>query len=407
MTELNSFKLSRTKNLLRHKLMLGRILLLLVLLVGGLAVLGCVQPKGQPRGWSGVAVADDVLFVGSMEGKLVSANISTHNRLWADVLFETSQPQGGFFGGCGAPSAVVAIYGTPVVSKDLVYVAGYDGRVRAISASSGEVKWQYPPKGESNLQPIVGGVAVAQGKVFFGGSDGKVYAVDAVSRVEAWGQLFETGDKIWSTPVIGGDTVYVGSFDKKLYALDIADGSKRWEFETGGAIATTPLLYNNTIYFGSFDRHFYAVDATSGRQIWQFPLLEEGENNPENWFWAKAVAHNNTIYAPCLDGRVYILNATTGNEVVDALDLKSSISSSPVLVNDSVIIASEEGKVYRLDTKTNQLTALAELGEKEEIRAPLATSEGVVYVHTQKDETLYALNAQTGVTLWKITLSSK
>jgi len=399
-------KLSRIRSLLWHKATLGRILLLLVLLMGGLVVPGCVQPRGQPRGWSGVAIADGVLFVGSMEGKLVSANIATRNRLWADVPFETSQPSGGFFGGCGAPSAVVAIYGTPAVSKDLVYIAGYDGRIRAISVSSGEVKWQYPPKGESNLQPIVGGVAVAQGKVFFGTSDGKVYAVDAVSKVEAWGEPFETGDKIWSTPVIGGDTLYIGSFDKKLYALSIADGSKRWEFETEGAIATTPLLYNNTIYFGSFDRHFYAVDATNGRQIWKFPLREEGENNPENWFWAKAVAHNNTIYAPCLDGKVYILDTRTGSEVADAIDLQSPISSSPVLVNNSVVIASEEGKVYTINTKTNQLTPLAEM-EKEEIRAPLAASEGVVYVHTQKDETLYALNVQSGATLWKLTLSSK
>ncbi len=400
----NLFKLSRIKNLLGRKAMLSRIMLLLVLLVAGLVVTGCVQPRGQPKGWSGVAVADGVLFVGSMEGKLVSVDISTHSRLWADVSLETAKTGGGF--GCAAPSTAVAIYGTPAVSEDLVYVAGYNGRIYAVNSKKGKEEWQYPPRGEPYLKPIVGGVVVAGGKVIFGASDGKVYAVDAASGVEAWGEPFETGDKIWSTPAIEGDTVYVSSFDRKLYALNIADGNKRWEFETGGAIATTPLLYNNTVYFGSFDRHVYAVDAANGKQIWKFPLLDESENNPQNWFWAKAVAHNSTIYAPSLDGKVYILDARTGREVVDAVDLGSPISSSPVLVNSSVIIASEEGKIYSLDTKTNQLTPLAEL-EKEEIRAPLSASKEVVFVHTQKDETLYALNAQTGVTLWKITLSSK
>lgn len=403
MTEPNLFKLSRIKNLLRRRAMLGRIMLLLVLLVGGLAVAGCVQPRGQPRGWSGVAVADGVLFVGSLEGKLVSADIATHNRLWADVSLETAERGGGgFLGGCAAPSTVVAIYGTPAVSGDLVYVAGYDGKIRAISSDSGVLRWVYPREGR--LDRIVGGPVVAEGKVYFGVSDGKVYALDAVNGDKKW--EFPTGDKIWSTPAIDGDTLYIGSFDKKLYALSMADGSKRWEFETEGAIAATTLVHNNAVYFGSFDRHFYAVDTTNGRQIWKFPLLDESEDNPENWFWAKAVAHNNTIYAPSLDGKVYILDARTGSKVVDAVDLNSPISSSPVLVNNSLIIASEEGKIYSLDTKTNQLTPLAEM-EKVKIHAPLSASEEVVFVHTQKDETLYALNAQTGETLWKLTLSSK
>jgi len=403
--QLSPMKLSRTGRLFPAVAVAVRLLLLVLFIVSIIAVSGCVQGRGQPRGWSGVAVDGDTLFVGSMEGKLVSAKISTHARQWADVTLETTQRSGGF--GCAPSSSVVAIYGTPAISGDSVYVAGYDGRIRAINTNSGTLDWQYPAKGEPGLKPIVGGVAAAGGKVFFGASDGKVYAVDETTHVDAWGEPFETGDKIWSTPVIGGDTLYITSFDKKLYALDIADGSKSWEFATEGAIAATPLLYNGTLYFGSFDRHFYAVNATTGRQLWQFPLNDESERNPRKWFWAKAVANDNTIYAPCLDGKVYILDAVTGAELTDAIDVKSPLASSPVLVNKAVVIASEAGNVYAIDTKTNQVKMLAELGEKEEISSPLAASENVVFVHTLKDETLYALNAESGVIMWKLTLSSK
>ena len=381
-----------------------RLLILIVFIVGIIAVSGCVQSRGQPRGWSGVAVAGDTLFVGSMEGKLVSASISTHARQWADFTLETTQKSGGF--GCASSSSVVAIYGTPAVSGDSVYVAGYDGRIRAINSKSGTLDWQYPAKEEPGLKAIIGGVAVAEGKIFFGASDGKVYAVDDTSHVGAWGEPFETGDKIWSTPVIGGDTLFITSFDKKLHALDITSGSKSWEFGTEGAIAATPLLYNGTLYFGSFDRHFYAVNATTGRQIWRFPLNDESESNPRKWFWATAVANDNTVYAPCLDGKVYILDAVTGAELADAIDVKSPVASSPVLVNKTVIIASEEGNVYAIDTETNQVKMLAELGKDEEITSSLAASENTVFVHTLKDETLYALNAETGVIMWKLTLSS-
>ena len=50
--------------------------------------------------------------------------------------------------------------------------------------------------------------------------------------------VFKTGDSVFgvtSSPAIGSDgTVYVGSNDKKLYAINGKSGVKLWEFETGG-----------------------------------------------------------------------------------------------------------------------------------------------------------------------------
>ena len=60
--------------------------------------------------------------------------------------------------------------------------------------------------------------------------------------------------------------------------------------------------------------------------------------------------------------------------------------------------------IYTLDTGNNQIKQLANLEEK--IYAPLFVSEGVVYIHSE-DQTLHALNVQTGVKLWSLSLSSK
>ena len=383
------------------------LLLLVILLVGSVALFGCTGGGGGcagagsiPQGWSGVAESDGTLFLGSMKGEVIALNASSGARLWSKVL-ETTKRATGIIG-CAPASTTVAIYGTPAVSEDLVYVASYDGKIYAFSISSGALRWVYPREGHFD-EPIVGSPVVALDKVYIGGSDGKVYALDAATGDLQW--EFQTGDKIWSTPTIQGETLYIGSFDKKLYALSARDGSKYWEYLTEGSIASTPLIDDNTVYVGSFDRHVYAVDATTGKLIWQFPFTDEGENNPENWFWAKPVAYNNVIYAPCLDGKVYVLDAQTGDKI-NEFELESPISSSPVLVDSSIIIASDEGKVYVLDTGSNQPPRqLADLEEK--LYASLGASDGVVYAHTQKHETLYALNAQTGVTLWSLPLSSK
>ena len=388
----------------RNKILLGKILLLLViLLVGGLIASGCIRGL-QPIGWSGGVVADGTVFLGSVEGRLVAVSIADGARQWSEPL-QASGSTGGF--GCAAAPAGGAIYGTPAVAGDLVYIGGYidsNGRIYAFDSSSLQKRWVYPP--DVYLQPIVGGPVVALGNVYFGGSDGRVYALDADTGVEAW-EPFQTGDKIWSTPVVDDETVYISSFDKKVYALNATTGKKKWEtFETGGAIASTPLVYNNTVYFGSFDRYLYAVDATDGSLKWK------SEVEAGSWFWAKPVIYNNTVYAPCLDGKIYVLDAESGHELVDAIDLGSPVSSSPVLVDGSIIIAAGEGQVYSLDTANNQVKLLVNLAEKvkekeEKIDAPLCVSNGVVYVHTQEHEVLYALNAQTGAELWNVSLSSE
>jgi len=385
-----------------NKILLSKILLLLVMLLAvmsGLSGLGCMKGL-QPIGWSGGAVADGTLFVGSKEGRLVAINIADGACLWSEPLktpgaagwFGCAGPAGG---GCAAAPAGMAIYGTPAVAEDLVYIGGYNGKIYAFNSSSLQKRWVYPPEG--NLKPIVGGPIVVLGKVYFGCSDGKVYALDAATG--GWEWEFKTGDKIWSTPAIDGDTLFVASFDNKLYALNTTNGEERWQkpFETEGAIASTPLVYNNTVYIGSFDRHIYAVDATDGSLVWK------SEVEGGNWFWAKPVAYNNVSYAPCLDGKVYILDAETGHELVDAIDLGSPVSSSPVLVGSLVIVASEEGKVYSLDTANNQIKLLVNVEER--IDAPLCASQGIVYVHTQ-DLTIHPVDANTGARLVTISLKA-
>ncbi len=371
-------------------------LLLLVILLGGLVLFGCrTGVSTVPKGWSGVTIAGDILLVGSMEGKLVAANTTDSSLLWTAPL-ETEESTGGGFG-CAPASTAVAIYSSPSVDGDLVYVTGYNGKIYAISSSTSlSTEKSLRKKENSPPQPIVGSPIVAQGRVYVGSSDGSVYALNGVSLDSVWAKPFETGGKIWSAPAIDGDTLYIGSFDKKLYALNATDGSKKWEFETEGTIVSTPLVYENTVYIGSFDRYLYAIDTSAGNLKWKFLA--------ENWFWAKPVVYNDTIYAACLDGKVYALKADTGEKlgefdlggpkiILGNIKKHIPVSSSPVLVGNLIIVATEDGGVYALDTDSNQQRQLVNLEEK--VYAPLAASKGKVYIHTDKDA-LYEIDVQSG-----------
>jgi outer membrane protein assembly factor BamB len=60
-----------------------------------------------------------------------------------------------------------------------------------------------------------------------------------------------------SSPAVSGGTVYCGSHDHKLYALEIDSGVSMWEYETGGEIASSPAVSQRSVVVGSSDGSVY------------------------------------------------------------------------------------------------------------------------------------------------------
>ncbi len=375
---------------------IGLIAILVALIIAvGLSIVGCVTGI-SPVGWSGGSVDNGVLYVGSNEGRLVAINLTDDSRQWAESL-KTVTPTG-LFGcstsgggiGCGGGPTGVPIYGTPVVSGELAYIAGYNGKIYAYSTSNLATRWVYPREG--NLAAFVGGIVIAQNKLFVGCSDGVILALDALTGDSLY--QYKTGDKIWGTPAVDGDTLYIGSFDKKLYALNIADLNKKWEYLTQGSIIATPLVQDGIVYIGSFDRNIYAVNASNGTLKWQF--------TGTNWFWAQPVMVGDTLYAGCLDGFVYAINTATGEKIAD-FDLGSPVSSQPVIVGNYVVFVSRDGVIFKIDTTSREIGQVADL--KTDTDGSLAAYQGIIYIHPQS-MVIKRVNLSSGAVLPDISLQS-
>ena len=84
-----------------------------------------------------------------------------------------------------------------------------------------------------------------------------------------------------SSPAIGSDgTLYVGSYDNKLYAINGKSGVKLWEFETGfrGNVSSSPAIGSDgTVYVGSFDKKVYAI-KTDPKGLAKSPWPMRGQN---------------------------------------------------------------------------------------------------------------------------------
>jgi len=376
----------------KYWLTLAALLLMLPLLV---VASGCMtQP---PKGGSGVIVDGENLFVASVDGTIHLRNAQSGGRIWT-VKLEREVPEGAscdLLGSCGPTAAQgVAVYGTPVLQGDYIYVGGYDGRLRVYN-------WQerieaplaeYPAEPGKSMGPIVGDIKLDGGYIYFGSSDGNVYCLNADPEqlVKVW--AYPTGDKVWATPVIDNGTLYATSFDGNIYALDAARGALKWEYQTDGAIAAAPLVSGGTLYVGAMDRYLYALNAASGELKWR------SAEPAGSWFWTTPLIMNGNIVAGNLDGQVYFYDAVTG-AAATLLNLGGALTAMPVADGDNAIFATQGGKVYAVDTVTfRQGWSYDEAaGDKTDLYAPLAIVDGILYLHTQQPDTLYAYDTVTGM----------
>ncbi|MFW6047918.1 MAG: PKD domain-containing protein, partial [Candidatus Natronoplasma sp.] len=64
-----------------------------------------------------------------------------------------------------------------------------------------------------------------------------------------------------SSPAIGSDgTIYIGSWDNNLYAVNPEDGTEKWNLSTGFCVESSPAIGSDgTIYIGSYDNNLYAI----------------------------------------------------------------------------------------------------------------------------------------------------
>ena len=161
----------------------------------------------------------------------------------------------------------------------------------------GDVIWEFETGDMVQSSPAIGSDAT----IYVGSYDNKLYAINPDGS-KKW--AFETGNYVLSSPAIGSDgTIYVGSYDNKLYAIN-PDGSKKWAFETGDEVHSSPVIGSDgTIYVGSEDNNLYAIN-TDGTKKWAFDTGDDVNSSP-------AIGRDGTIYFGSLDGNLYAIKSSS------------------------------------------------------------------------------------------------
>lgn len=370
-----------------------------VLLAGilflSLSLISCA-PSSAAGGWAGIAVEGDLLYTGSLDGKIVCINATDGQLRW---LYQIVMASG--TASCGETLVPSAIYGTPLVERGMVYVGTYDGKVLALNMVArqegltfpqkryGEWEWSCPTANRGG-NAIVTDLVTSGSAIYVSCSNGKVYSLDKEFGDLNW-ESDALSERLWTSPALHDDIVILSTFEGRLLTVSAESGEVLpWSFESASGFVSRPVIYDHTIYIGSFDNKLYAIEIGASEPLWSFA--------GRKWFWAAPLVVGGRVYAGCLDGNVYAIESRTGKQLW-RFNCKSPIVSSPVVAGDVLVVATESGNVYLIDVETGKGERVKNPSVDSRptvdarVRASLLVKENKVYIHAQ-DDCVYRLGVQ-------------
>jgi len=244
---------------------------------------------------------------------------------------------------------------------------------------------------------LAGGMATASedegadGTIYIGSGDGSVYAIDSSSGDVEW--EFETDDEIRSSPTVADGTVYIGSNDGSVYALSADSGDLEWEFETDGDVDSSPTIVDDTLYIGSDDNYVYALSADSGDVEWEFET--------DGRVFSSPTVADGTVYVGSYDDNLYALSADSGSlEWEHEQENFGSVQSSPVVEDDTVYYGVRGGDgVVALSADSGDVEWVND--DANNVGSSPVVEDGTVYIGGGWADTVLALSADSGDVEWE------
>src|SRR6202050_651306 len=313
---------------------------------------------------------------------LICAALPIAAQAEASASFRADERHSGIYAGTGVPllhgvkwkfKTKGPVMSSPAIADGVAYFGSNDHYLYAVDASSGAERWKFKTGSRITSSP-----AAHAGRVYCGSFEGNVYALDARTGEERWKfasegehrftakhlhgaqpaaeSMPDPFDFFLSSPTIAENTVYLGSGDGYVYALDADSGALRWKFHTGNVVHASAAIANDTVYIGSLDSFFYALDAKSGVERWRFKTGEDPKIFNQVGIQSSAVVAQGIVYFGCRDSQLYALDAASGAKRW-AFDNKGSWVISAPIVKDGVVYfaTSDSGLFHAVDAKTRPL----------------------------------------------------
>ncbi len=308
------------------------------------------------------------------------------------------------------PSSAVGVASSPGAWA----TEGYDAANSFAPQGGGpipeRVAWIFPIEGGQAAAPVV-----AHGTAYLATKPGRLVAIDAQNGDVRWET--QAAGPVHGSPVVTDQAVILAQAPGTVVGFSPQDGSKLWEISTGRLVFASPVIHEGVLFLASVERKLLAIDVEEEVVLWQADLQRAVHRPP---------AVDAELIALSADfGTLDVVDRYSGELRFSFGPGRGALVQSPLLIDGMVIVA-RGGRVIAVDSASvtgwidrqlrfwkAQLFAwrlrssppepdgllwsrlLSDAGV-----AGIAARDGAVYVAT-RDGGLYALDAASGEVLWE------
>lgn len=340
------------------------------------------------------ALANGKLYVFTRDGANEIArclNAADGKELWQDK-YETLAATGPAAGYSGPRSS-------PTVADGKVIYYGLRGTLTCYDGTSGKIVWRkngtpnaWPMFYTSSSPLVADGLCIAQ---LGGATNGSISALNVSTGAEKWTW---TGDgSAYASPVltsVGGTKIILAQSDKRIVAVNFADGKVMWEQPfagsgRGGMNSATPIVEGQTLIYSGTGRGTTAVklnkdgDSLKATQLWTNLENSVQYNSP--------VLKNGLVFGYSARDTLFCINAKDGNTAwTSAVPGKRGYGS---------IV--DAGSVLLLLTPIGNLIAFEPSDKEFKQLASYNVGEGDITAHPVIAGNQVFVKGKESLTLWK------
>ena len=208
--------------------------------------------------------------------------------------------------------------------------------------------------------------------------------------------IFESYNLMAASPVVSGNTAFVGDAAGKMYALSLEDGAVRLQFKAGHKIYGSAAVQQNRLVFPCTDGMIYCLKTENGDLQWKHQTMRPNLAVP--------VIEKGVVYIGGSDGTFRAIDLDSGKLLWKFEGVKGYVESKPFIYADKVIFTAWDQTVYALDKKDGSLLWTWADGRQHLLYSPAAcwpvVANGKVFI-TAPDRFMSAIDAESGKTVWR------
>ncbi len=245
----------------------------------------------------------------------------------------------------------------PALVGGVIYAAGNDGAVAAVTTKDGRKQWHTDLDVE-----ITGGVGAAAGLVLVGTEDGVVYALDAGNGKTRWKS--SVSSEVLSAPATDGKIVVVQSIDGRITGLNATDGTQVWTYE--GQVpalslrgTSSPLVLGNTVLSAQAGGSVISLALDNGTLRWEERVtLPKGKSDIDRLVDIDGdlvVGDANMLLVPSYQGNFSVIDIATG-QTRWRIKASSYVGATFGFGNAYIVADNDIVLAYKVGTDTPQWT---------------------------------------------------